>query len=101
MFLIKIVEEDAAQKFSDLAKTEFEKNVDFSCYALINNEIDRDYQVLPVLFYFKLLLDRLNIYPVNDVAAFFRDRLESIRDISFSKHVLKISELRDRRNESK
>lgn len=92
MFLIKIVEEDAAQKLADLPKNEFEKNVDLSCYVLINNEIDRDYHVLPILFYFNLLLDRLNVYPVNDDAAFFREKIENIRDISFSKHVQKISE---------
>jgi len=92
MFLIKIVEEEALRKFADLAKIEFEKNIDLGCYALINNEIDRDYQVLPTLFYFKLLLDRLNVYPVNDDTAFFREKIGNIRDLSFSKHVLKISE---------
>lgn len=92
IFLIKIVEEEALIKFADLAKIEFEKNIDFCCYTLINNEIDRDYQVLPILFYFKLLLDRLNIYPVNDDSAFFREKIENIRDISFSKHLRKIFE---------
>lgn len=90
MFLLKIREEDAIKKLEDLAKTEFEEKIKFDYYRLIDDEIDKDYQALPILFYFKLFMNRLNVYARTDDAAFFREKIENIRDLSFSKHLPRI-----------
>lgn len=93
MFLIKIHEEGAVPRLQELTKREFEKEVNFKIYDLINQEIERDYQAIPLIFYFRLLLDRLNIYPLEDSVGFFRQKTENIMDLSFSKHLIKIKEL--------
>jgi hypothetical protein len=92
MFLIKIAEENAIKKLEDLSNTEFEEKIRFDYYRLIGNEIDKDYQALPILFYFKLFLNRLNVYAGADDASFFREQIKNIRDLSYSKHLLKIIE---------
>ncbi|MCK4765026.1 MAG: hypothetical protein KAW12_22700 [Candidatus Aminicenantes bacterium] len=87
VFLIKITAENAAEKLAELPRVDFENSVSTGVYALLGGELEKDYQALPLLFYFKLLLQRLNFYSFNDDAAFFREKTANIRDISYSKHL--------------
>jgi hypothetical protein len=93
LFLIKIQEEFIEEAFISLPKVEVEKLVDFDIYRLLGFEIEKDYQLIPILFYFKHLLRQLNLYPAEDVTLFFKEGLENLRDLSDSKCLIKIQEL--------
>jgi hypothetical protein len=93
LFLIKIQEEFIEEAFISLPKVEVEKLVDFDIYGLLGFEIEKDYQLIPVLFYFKHLIRQLNLYPAEDVTLFFKEGIENLRDLSDSKCLIKIQEL--------
>lgn len=93
LFLIKIQEEFIEEAFLSLPKVELEKLVDFDIYGLLGYEIEKDYQLIPVLFYFKHLVLQLNLYPGEDVTLFFKEGIENLRDLSDSKCLIKIQEL--------
>jgi hypothetical protein len=93
LFLIKIQEEFIEEAFLSLPKVEVEKLVDFDIYGLLGFEIEKDYQLIPVLFYFKHLVRQLNLYPAEDVTLFFKEGIENLRDLSDSKCLIKIQEL--------
>jgi hypothetical protein len=93
LFLIKIQEEFIEEAFLSLPKVEVEKLVDFDIYRLLGFEIEKDYQLIPILFYFKHLVRQLNLYPAEDVTMFFKEGLENLRDLSDSKCLIKIQEL--------
>jgi hypothetical protein len=93
LFLIKIQEEFIEEAFLSLPKVEVEKLVDFDIYGLLDFEIEKDYQLIPVLFYFKHLVLGLNLYPGEDVTLFFKEGIENLRDLSDSKCLVKIKEL--------
>jgi hypothetical protein len=93
LFLIKIHEEFIEEAFLSLPEVEVEKLLDFDIYRLLDFEIERDYQVIPILFYFKHLVRQLNLYPAEDVTLFFKEGIEKLRDLSDSKCLIKIKEL--------
>jgi hypothetical protein len=93
LFLIKIQEEFIEEAFLSLPEVEVEKLVDFDIYRLLGFEIEKDYQLIPVLFYFKHLVRQLNLYPGEDVTLFFKEGIENLRDLSESKCLIKIQEL--------
>jgi hypothetical protein len=93
LFLIKLKGDNVEQTFIDLPWSTFEELVDFRCYELINNELSADYQMLPVLFYFKQLAARLNLYPWFDYTSFFKAKLGPLRDLTGSKYLEKIRSL--------
>jgi hypothetical protein len=92
LFLLKSREEGICKKYVQLPRGEFEKMVRFDCYHLVNNEIEKDYQLLPVLFYFKLLVQRLNLYPAEDEAHFFKERIAPLRDLTTGKLLIHIQD---------
>jgi len=93
LFLIKVQEEFIEEAFLSLPKVEVEKLVDFDIYRLLGFEIEKDYQLIPILFYFKHLVHQLNLYPGEDVTLFFKEGVENLRDLSDSKCLIKIQEL--------
>lgn len=93
LFLIKIQEEFIEEAFMSVPKVEVEKLVDFDIYRLLGFEIEKDYQLIPVLFYFKYLVRQLNLYPAEDVTLFFKEGIENLRDLSDRKCLIKIQEL--------
>lgn len=93
LFLIKIQEEFIEEAFISLPKVEVEKLVHFDIYRLLGFEIEKDYQLIPILFYFKYLVRQLDLYPAQDVTRFFKEGLENLRDLSDSKFLIKIQEL--------
>jgi hypothetical protein len=93
LFLIKIQEEFVEEAFLSLPKVEVKKLVDFNIYRLLGFEIEKDYQLIPVLFYFKHLVLQLNLYPGEDVTLFFKEGIENLRDLSDSKCLIKIQEI--------
>jgi len=93
LFLVKIQEEDIERKLEELPESEFKKKIRFDCCSLLNNEIEEDYQLIPVLFYFKLLVNRLNLYPGEDNTHFFKEKTKDLRDLSPGKYLIKIREL--------
>ena len=52
-----------------------------------------DFQSLPVLFYFYTLIERMDIFPVADNAAFLKERIGDIRDLSAGKFTARIDNL--------
>lgn len=90
VFLLKLQEEGIENKISGLPWDEFTRQVDFTCYQLLKNEIEEDYQCLPVLFYFKQLAKRVNVYPWMDMTSFFKKSAENLQDRSHSKYLEEI-----------
>lgn len=93
LFLIKAKEEDIVSEVGELSDKVFEKVVNISSYDLISREIELDYQAIPVMFFFKLMLERYNLYPTEDDFKFFREKLGSLRDLSENKLVMKARDL--------
>ena len=93
LFLIKQKEEGIIKKFGALPKNEFQRIIDFDFYQLVNNEVQKDYQFMPVLFYFTMLMKRLPIYPVEDNVRFFLEKIKPIRDLTTAKYLIQIREL--------
>jgi hypothetical protein len=92
LFLLKIQEENILEKFAQLPDNELKKKIHFEFYHLTDNEIEHDYQLIPVLFYFHLLTQRLNLYPREDIAGFFRERTARLRDLTPGKLLIQIRE---------
>lgn len=92
LFLLKTREEKILKKYVRLPHSEFEKMIRFECYHLVNNEIEKGYQLIPVLFYFNLLMQRLNLYPAEDETAFFKERIKHLRDLTTGKLLIHIRE---------
>lgn len=93
MFLIKLEEEGVAKKLQAFSGKEFEEIINIDSYQLINNEIQEDCQLLPVLFYFNLLMKRLPIYPAEDGAHFFKEKIKTLRDLTAVKFLVQVREL--------
>ncbi|UCH96183.1 MAG: hypothetical protein JSV88_04820 [Candidatus Aminicenantes bacterium] len=93
LFLIKVKEEFIEEAFASLPQIQLEKLVDFAIYRLLDNEIEKNYQSLPLLFYFKHLIRQLNLYPAEDITRFFKKGIKSLRDLSTGKYLVKIQEL--------
>ncbi|MCP5052375.1 MAG: hypothetical protein GY940_34730, partial [bacterium] len=62
-FLVKLQEEQIDKIYPELPWPEFQKMPDLSPYILLGNELQEDYQLLPLLFYFRQLTHRLDLYP--------------------------------------
>jgi hypothetical protein len=92
-FLVKLKAEEIGKKCADLSWSEFEQRIDFTAYSLLKNEVTEDYQLLPVLFYFKLLTDRLNLYPWVDTTLFFKEKIKPLKDATASKNLDKIRDI--------
>jgi hypothetical protein len=82
LFMLKIREEKLIREIIEFPDTMFKRIVNCGPYLQINNEIEKDFQSLPILFYFYMLLQRLDIFPTTDVAAFLKERIGDIRDLS-------------------
>jgi len=93
VFLIRIRDENSEQKFMQMPDSLFREATDFEIYSLLNNEVEYEYQLLPVLFYFKLLVKRLNYYPWLDVSGDFKKKLSPVLDLSTTKYLVRINEL--------
>lgn len=92
MFLVKLREEKIVDKFGELTDGEFESMVNVDAYGLLGNEPQEDYHLIPILFYFKELSKRLPVYPVSDEPGFFKEKIQSIRDLTASKYLVQIRE---------
>jgi hypothetical protein len=92
LFLLKSREEEILKKYAQLPHSEWEKMIRFECYRLVNNEIEKGYQLIPVLFYLKLLMQRLNLYPAEDETLFFKERTKHLRDLTTGKLLIHIRE---------
>jgi hypothetical protein len=93
MFLVKIQEENIEAKFRELPDTEFANALNFRCYKLINNEVEYDHQLLPVIFYFRLLLQRQNLYPTVDNTIIFKQHIGDLLDLTPGKLLIQMREL--------
>ncbi len=93
LFLLKQKEEGIIKKLETLPKSGFEKIINLDLYRLTNNEVQEDYQLIPVLFYFTVLMRRLHIYPVEDNVHFFKEKIKPIRDLTVAKYLIQIREL--------
>ncbi len=82
LFMLKLREGKLIREITEFPDTMFKRIVNCWPYLQINNEIEKDFQSLPVLFYFYMLLQRLDIFPATDVAAFLKERIGDIRDLS-------------------
>ena len=93
IFMIKIKEEEIFENINEFSNKEFEKIVDLKIYDLINNEIDQDFQILPILFYFNNIVKRLNVYPNKDTFLLFKEGIKNIKDLSPGKPLIKMRDL--------
>lgn len=92
LFLIKISEENIAARMAEFSFTELIPLVELDCYRLLNQEILENHQLLPLLFYFKILAQRLPVYPNTDPAAFFKGKLAGLRDLTPDKYLTALRE---------
>ncbi|UCH92786.1 MAG: hypothetical protein JSV88_21160 [Candidatus Aminicenantes bacterium] len=93
MFLIKLEGEGIAKKLQEFSGKEFEEIININPYQLINNEVQEDYQLIPVLFYFNMLMKRLPIYPAEDNTHFFKEKIKTLRDLTAVKYLVQTREL--------
>jgi hypothetical protein len=93
LFLLKLKSENVQEEIPEFPEVLFRKVVNCIPYLAIHNEIDRDYQALPVLFYFRALANRMDIFPTTDMAGFFMTRIHDIRDLSPGKWITGIAEM--------
>ncbi|MCP5103692.1 MAG: hypothetical protein GY950_09955, partial [bacterium] len=93
LFLVKLQEEEMLKKLEELPGSEFEKAVNLDVYRLIANEVREDYQTMPVLCYFTVLLKRLHLYPASDSTGFFKEQLTPLEDSTEAKYLVRIREL--------
>ncbi len=93
LFLVKIEEEEIPGKFDRLPRKEIERLADLDCYNLLEMEIQENYQLLPVLFYFTQLVKRVYLYPVDGELQDFNKKLQKIRDLTPARLVGRIREL--------
>lgn len=93
LFLIKMKEERIVKNFETLPDNDLKKIINFDFYRLVNDEVQKDYQLMPVLFYYTVLMKRLHIYPEIDCFRSFKSRLEHIRDLTPAKYVTRMREL--------
>lgn len=93
LFLLKVREEGIERKLTDTPDLEFANTMNLECYQLLRSEIEEDFQLLPVLFYFKLLVQRLDPYQSKDRAAFFKESTSHMRDLTPQKLLIRIREL--------
>lgn len=92
LVLIKMKEEGISEKFETIPNNELRKTINFDFYGLINNEVQKDYQLMPVLFYYTVLMKRLHIYPEIDGFRFFKSRIGHIRDLTPGKYLIRLKE---------
>lgn len=90
--LIKARQEDINRLTKEYSDVQFQELLDFSPYRLIGNEIEKDFQSIPAVLYFYLLVNRLDVYPLVDEAGYFYQKIEKIRDLSTAKNLKKIKE---------
>ncbi|MCP4150068.1 MAG: hypothetical protein GY757_20140 [bacterium] len=93
LFVIKLQEEHIKNKIADLPKSEYEKNIRFDYFLLINNEIQKDYQIMPILFYFSVMMNRIDVYPPEDPLFSFMEKIKPIKDLSNSRQLTQLREL--------
>ncbi len=93
IFLIKIKEEEIFESINEFSNKKFEKIVDLKIYDLINNEVDQNFQILPILFFFNNIVKRVNVYSDKDSFIFFKERIKNIKDLSPGKSLIKIRDL--------
>lgn len=93
LFLIKTREELIEEAFDTLQKLELAKITDFRIYHLIENNIKKEYQLIPILFYFKHLIHQLDIFPIKDCTQFFKKKIQSIKDLTENQYLNKMRDL--------
>jgi hypothetical protein len=93
LFMVKLREEGVLREIDEFPDTMFKRIVNCCSYVRIKNEIEKDYQSMPVLFYFYLLIQRLDIFPNDDVTAFLKERIGDIRDLSPGKFIDRINSI--------
>ncbi len=91
--LSKISNENVGGRLNEASNQEIQELLDFSLFDLIGNEIEKDYQALPVLLYFELLMERINLYTDPGAVAFFREAIVKLRDLSPKKMLLQMQEM--------
>ena len=92
LFLIKLDEEGVVKKTAALPPAELEKMVNLDFYSLVGNEVQQDFQVTPVLFYFTMMVKRLPVYPVKDSLLIFKEKIRPVRDLTEAKYLVRIRE---------
>jgi len=93
VFLVKIQEETIEKKFRELPDADFTNALNFRCYKLINNEVEYDHQLLPLIFYFRLLLQRQNLYPTVDNTIIFKQHIGDLLDLTPGKLLIQMREM--------
>jgi hypothetical protein len=93
LFLIRLKEEAMIARLSQTSLTGIKQLVDFTCYSFLGNEVLENYQSLPVLFYFYILMRDINVYTDNNQCRFFTEQLETIKDLTQDKSLIKIQEV--------
>jgi hypothetical protein len=93
LFLIKLNEEGVVKKTESLPLPEIEKMVGLDFYGLTGNEVQQDFQLTPILFYFTTIVKKLPVYPVKDSLRLFIEKIKPIRDLTEAKFLVHIREL--------
>lgn len=92
LFLIKLKEEGIVKKVESLPIPECEKMINLDFYELVGNEVQQDFQLTPVLFYFTMIVKRLPVYPVKDSLRLFKEKIKPVRDLTEAKYLVRIRE---------
>lgn len=90
LILEKIREENIIEDFQGLIDKQFVRIIDFGFYGLIDNRVKKNFQLIPVIFFFKLFSERFSLFPRTNRAEFFMDKIADIEDLSSSQFLNKI-----------
>jgi len=93
LFLVKARGHAVLREMDDLPDAMLERVLDLSPYHWLGNELEEDYQTLPLLFYFNVIVRRLNPYATEDRWGFFRRGLEGMKDLTPRKTCNRIRDL--------
>jgi len=93
LFLLKIKEEGIEKKINELPGNEFENAMQLDCYKLLGNEIETDYELIPILFYFKCAVQHLTLFPSDDETLYFKKKIKHLRDLTPGKWLIEIRDL--------
>lgn len=92
LFLTKINLEDTLSKICDLPENKVVPLLQLEFYQLLGNEVQEDYQLFPVLVFYYVLLEKVDILVPGELCPLLNKELKEIRDFTPAKFLLKIRE---------
>lgn len=93
LFLVRLNRENIIDRSVNNTIAEINELVNLNPYQLINNEIEEDYQLLPLMIFTSLIVNKLDIFGIPETSIEFLSALGNIKDLTKSQHLNLIKDL--------